>query len=237
MRKIQTIVVEDEPLAREGLLNYIQDIDFLEVKAACENALDANKILSSAPVDLMFLDIQMPKITGIDFLKSIKEPPMVIMTTAYPNFALQGYELDVLDYLVKPFPFDRFLKAVNKARDFFELKTRTIEKQEPAIREDFFFVKCDYRYEKVHFDDVLYVEGMENYIVIHTAAKQFMTLLRMKNIEEILPAPSFIRIHKSYIASIKAISSIDGNEVIVGNKKLPLSREKKSEILERLLKN
>jgi DNA-binding LytR/AlgR family response regulator len=237
MRKIQTIVVEDEPLAREGLLNYIQDIDFLEVKAACENALDANKVLSSAPVDLMFLDIQMPKITGIDFLKSIKEPPMVIMTTAYPNFALQGYELDVLDYLVKPFPFDRFLKAVNKARDFFELKTRTIEKQEPAIREDFFFVKCDYRYEKIHFDDVLYVEGMENYIVIHTAAKQFMTLLRMKNIEEILPAPSFIRIHKSYIASIKAISSIDGNEVIVGNKKLPLSREKKSEILERLLKN
>ncbi|SKC82145.1 LytR/AlgR family response regulator transcription factor [Ohtaekwangia koreensis] len=237
MRKIRTIVVEDEPLAREGLLNYIQDIDFLEVKAACENALEANKVLSSAPVDLMFLDIQMPKITGIDFLKSIKEPPMVIMTTAYPNFALQGYELDVLDYLVKPFPFDRFLKAVNKARDFFELKTRTTEKQEPAIREDFFFVKCDYRYEKIHFDDVLYVEGMENYIVIHTAAKQFMTLLRMKNIEEILPAPSFIRIHKSYIASIKAISSIDGNEVIVGNKKLPLSREKKSEILERLLKN
>jgi DNA-binding LytR/AlgR family response regulator len=232
MRKIQTIVVEDEPLAREGLLNYIQDIDFLEVKAACENALDANKVLSSAPVDLMFLDIQMPKITGIDFLKSIKEPPMVIMTTAYPNFALQGYELDVLDYLVKPFPFDRFLKAVNKSRE-----TRTTEKQEPAIREDFFFVKCDYRYEKIHFDDVLYVEGMENYIVIHTAAKQFMTLLRMKNIEEILPAPSFIRIHKSYIASIKAISSIDGNEVIIGNKKLPLSREKKSEILERLLKN
>lgn len=234
-RKIQTLVVEDEPLAREGLINYIKDIDFLVVKAACENALEANQVLTSAPIDLMFLDIQMPKITGIDFLKSIKEPPMVIMTTAYPNFALQGYELDVLDYLVKPFPFDRFLKAVNKARDFFELKTRTPE--HVATREDYFFVKCDYRYEKIHFDDVLYVEGMENYVVIHTAAKQFITLLRMKNIEETLPASAFIRIHKSYIASVKAISAIDGNEVVVGNKKLPLSREKKAEILERLLKN
>lgn len=234
-RKIQTLVVEDEPLAREGLINYIKDIDFLEMKAACENALEANQVLTSAPIELMFLDIQMPKITGIDFLKSIKEPPMVIMTTAYPNFALQGYELDVLDYLVKPFPFDRFLKAVNKARDFFELKTRAHETT--TAREDYFFVKCDYRYEKIHFDDVLYVEGMENYVIIHTAAKQFMTLLRMKNMEETLPAAAFIRIHKSYIASVKAISAIDGNEVVVGNKKLPLSREKKAEILERLLKN
>ena len=235
-RKIQTLVVEDEPLAREGLINYIKDIDFLEVKAACENALEANQVLTSTPIELMFLDIQMPRITGIDFLKSIKEPPMVIMTTAYPNFALQGYELDVLDYLVKPFPFDRFLKAVNKARDFFELKTRS---HEPAVttRDDYFFVKCDYRYEKIHFEDVLYVEGMENYVVIHTATKQFMTLLRMKNVEETLPPSSFIRIHKSYIASVKAISAIDGNEVVVGNKKLPLSREKKAEILERLLKN
>jgi len=236
MRKIQTIVVEDEPLAREGLLNYIRDIDFLEVKASCENALEANQALSGGNIDLMFLDIQMPKITGIDFLKSLKEPPMVIMTTAYPNFALQGYELDVLDYLVKPFPFDRFLKSVNKARDFFELKTKPRERDEKP-KEDYFFVKCDYRYEKIHFDDVQYVEGMENYVVIHTAAKQFMTLLRMKNMEEILPAMSFVRIHKSYIASIKAISSIDGNEVVIGHKKLPLSREKKTEILDRLLRN
>lgn len=120
--KIQTIIVEDEPLAREGLLSYVREIDFLEVKAVCEDALEANRVLGSIPVDLMFLDIQMPKITGIEFLKSLKEPPMAIMTTAYPNFALQGYELDVVDYLVKPFPFERFLKSVNKARDFFDLK-------------------------------------------------------------------------------------------------------------------
>jgi DNA-binding LytR/AlgR family response regulator len=232
--KIQTIIVEDEPLAREGLLNYIGEVDFLAVKKVCEDALDANKVLASEKVDLMFLDVQMPKITGIDFLKSLKNPPIVIMTTAYPNFALQGYELDVLDYLVKPFPFDRFLKAANKAREYFELKkapeTRT-------IKEDYFFVKCDYRYEKIHFHDILFIEGMENYVVIHTTSQKFVTLLRMKTVEETIPASDFIRIHKSFIVSVRAISSIDGNEVIISGKRLPMSREKKSEIMARVLKN
>jgi DNA-binding LytR/AlgR family response regulator len=233
MRNIQTLIVEDEPLAREGLQMYVREIGFLEVKGVCEDALSANKMLSDHSVDLMFLDIQMPKLTGIDFLKSIKNPPMVIMTTAYPNFALQGYELDVIDYLVKPYPFDRFLKAVNKARDFFDLKYKPAE----TPKEDFFFVKCDYRYEKIHFNDVLYVEGMENYVVIYTAAQKYVTLLRMKNIEEALPGGDFLRIHKSYIVSTRAVTSIDGNEVIVAGKRLPLSREKKAEILEKLVKN
>ncbi len=233
--KIKTIVVEDEPLAREGLLNYIKEVDFLSVSHVCEDALEANRVLASEKVDLMFLDIQMPKLTGIDFLKSLKNPPMAIMTTAYPNFALQGYELDVLDYLVKPFPFDRFLKAVNKSRDFFELKQKGNELTKPE--HDYFFVKCDYRFEKIHFQDILFVEGMENYVVIHTVAQKFMTLLRMKTIEESVPASDFMRIHKSFIVSIRAISSIDGNEVIVAGKRLPISREKKGEILERVLKN
>jgi DNA-binding LytR/AlgR family response regulator len=233
MRKIQTLIVEDEPLAREGLQMYVREIGFLEIKGVCEDALSANKMLSDQSIDLMFLDIQMPKLTGIDFLKSIKNPPMVIMTTAYPNFALQGYELDVIDYLVKPYPFDRFLKAVNKARDFFDLKHKPAE----TPKEDFFFVKCDYRYEKIQFNDVLYVEGMENYVVIYTAAQKYVTLLRMKNIEETLPSGDFLRIHKSYIVSTRAVTSIDGNEVIVAGKRLPLSREKKAEILEKLVKN
>jgi DNA-binding LytR/AlgR family response regulator len=232
--KIKTIIVEDEPLAREGLLNYIREVDFLQVNKVCEDALEANQTLALEKIDLMFLDIQMPKITGIDFLKSLKHPPMVVMTTAYPNFALQGYELDVLDYLVKPFPFDRFLKAVNKAREFFQLKTKG---PAPGPNElDYFFIKCDYRYEKIHFTDVLYVEGMENYVVIHTAAQKFVTLLRMKTIEETLPASDFIRIHKSFIVSLRAISSIDGNEVIVAGKRLPISREKRNEILEKVVK-
>lgn len=232
-RNLQTIIVEDEPLAREGLMMYIREVDFLEVKAVCEDALQANKELANHPVDLMFLDVQMPKLTGIDFMKSLKNPPLVIMTTAYPNFALQGFELDVVDYLVKPYPFDRFWKAANKAKDLFELRGQPASK----AREDFFFVKCDYRFEKIRFDEVVYVEGMENYVVIHTASQKYVTLLRMKSMEETLPPGDFIRIHKSYIASVKAISAIDGNEVIVGGKRIPLSRDKKAEILERLVKN
>src|SRR5690606_16281302 len=166
---------------------------------------DANKVLANERIDLMFLDIQMPKITGIDFLKSLKNPPMVILTTAYPNFALQGYELDVVDYLVKPFPFDRFLKASNKARDLYNLKNNTPGSE---TKDEYFFIKVDYRYEKIYFSDVLFVEGMENYVVIHTAAQKFVTMLRMKTMEETLPASDFIRVHKSFIVSQRAITSI-----------------------------
>jgi DNA-binding LytR/AlgR family response regulator len=231
--KIKTLVVEDEPLAREGLLNYLQEIDFAEVVGVCENALQANEHLASGSVDLMLLDIQMPKVTGIEFIKSLKHPPLVIFTTAYPNFALQGYELDILDYLVKPFPLERLLKAMNKAREFFLLKNKGVQ---PSA-ERFFFVKCDQRYEKIIFDEVLFVEGMENYVVIHTLAKKFITLMRMKDLEEKLPANEFIRVHKSYIVAVKAITSIDGNDLIIAGKNIPMSREKKSEILEVLLRN
>ena len=235
--RVRTIVVEDEDLAREGLLNYIREVDFLDVVKECEDAIDANKALATGKVDLMFLDIQMPKITGLDFLKSLKNPPMVIVTTAYPNFALQGYELDVLDYLVKPFPFERFLKAANKARDFFELKNRQRGTDTLKSGADYFFVKCDYRYEKIHFKDILYIEGMENYIVIWTAAQKYMTLLRMKTIEEMLPTSDFMRIHKSFIVSTPAITSIDGNNVVIAGKRLPISREMKTKIMEKVIKN
>jgi len=231
--KIKTLVVEDEPLAREGLLSYLKEIDFAEVVGVCENALQANEYLASGSVDLMLLDIQMPKVTGIEFIKSLKNPPLVIFTTAYPNFALQGYELDILDYLVKPFPLERLLKAMNKAREFFLLKNKGVQ----SSAERFFFVKSDQRYEKIIFDDVLFVEGMENYVVIHTSVKKFITLMRMKDLEEKLPADEFMRVHKSYIVAIKAISSIDGSDLIVAGKNIPMSREKKSEILEILLRN
>jgi len=235
--KIKTIIVEDEHLAREGLVNYIHEVDFIEIVRECENAMEANQILASEKVDLMFLDVYMPKITGLDFLKSLKNPPMVIVTTAYPNFALQGYELDVLDYLVKPFPFNRFLKAANKARDFFELKSNQPASDNLKSGLDYFFIKCEYRYEKIHFKDILYIEGMENYIVIWTNTQKYITLLRMKTIEETLPSAQFMRIHKSFIVSILAITAIDGNELVVGGKRLPISREKKNEIMERVIKN
>lgn len=154
-----------------------------------------------------------------------------VITTAYPNFALQGFELDVLDYLIKPFPFERLLKAANKARDFYQM----INKPETQAS-DFFFVKCEHRYEKILFREVTFVEGMENYVVIHTLTQKFVTLMRMKTIEDLLPAANFIRTHKSYIVAMGAITSIDGNDLVVAGKYLPMSREKKTEIMELLLK-
>lgn len=233
--RIRTMVVEDEPLAREGLLSYIARVDFLEVVSVCEDALQANQVLAAEKIDLMFLDVQMPGITGIDLLKTLKNPPIVILTTAYPNFALQGYEMEVLDYLVKPFPFERFLKAANRAHEFFELMNRPSHPQ-PQM-EDYFFVKCDNRYEKVCYADILYVEGMENYVIIHTTTQRLMTLLRMKTMEELLPASFFMRIHKSYIVSLQAITALDGNEVVVAGRRLPVSREKKGEMLSKVIKN
>jgi DNA-binding LytR/AlgR family response regulator len=238
MNKLRTLVVEDEPLAREGLLAYIRDIEFLELVGVCENALEANKQLHALRPDLMFLDIHMPKLSGIDFLKSLSQPPMVIMTTAYPNFALQGYELNVMDYLVKPYPFDRFLKAVNKALDYHMLKQsprhspETIE--EPGAQ--YVFVKADNKWEKILFEDVHYVEGMENYVAFHTASGRVITLLTMKRVEELLPPKEFIRIHKSYLVALSKIRSVEGNEVLVGTRKLPISRQKRAEVMEALLR-
>ncbi len=232
MIQLKTIIVEDEPLAREGLLSYLAQIDFIQVKGVCEDALQANQVLASEEIDLMFLDIQMLRLTGIEFLKSLKSKPMVVMTTAYPNFALQGFELDVLDYLIKPFPFERLLKSANKARDFYQMKNRP-EQQQAA---DFFFIKCEHRYERIVIKEVTYVEGMENYVVIHTPSQKFVTLMRMKAVEELLPSSNFIRTHKSYIVALSAITSIDGNDLVVSGKHLPMSREKKPEIMELLLK-
>lgn len=232
-KTIKTIIVEDEPLARSGLEEYVKQVAFLDLCALCENAMEANNAISLHRPDLMFLDIQMPRITGIEFLKSLQNPPMVVFTTAYPNYALQGFELDVVDYLVKPYPFDRFLKATNKALDLFMLKNKPGEELPPGL--PYMFVKTTNKLEKVVFKDVIFVEAMENYMVIHTAGQKLMTMMTMKNLEETLPATDFIRIHKSFIINIEKVDAIDGNEVIVSGRKLPLSRQRKQEVLERIL--
>jgi len=233
--KIKTILVEDEPLAREGLKSYIREIEFLDLVAVCENALEANDALSSENPDLMFLDIQMPKITGLDFLKSLKKPPLVIFTTAFPNYALQGFELDVVDYLVKPYPFDRFLKAVNKARDLFKLKNPPdLNSSQPK---DHFYVKVDNILKRVDFADIVYIEGMENYVAIHTTNGRLITLMTMKSMEESLPIGEFYRVHKTYIISKAKVKGIIGNEIDMGISKVPLSRVRRSEIISDLTGN
>jgi DNA-binding LytR/AlgR family response regulator len=233
--KIKTILVEDEPLAREGLKSYIREIEFLDLVALCENALEANDALASEIPDLMFLDIQMPKITGLDFLKSLNKPPMVIFTTAYPNYALQGFELDVVDYLVKPYPFDRFLKAVNKARELFELKNPSVINA--ILPKDHFYVKVDNILKRVDFRDIVYIEGMENYVAIHTVNGRLITLMTMKSMEENLPKKDFLRVHKTYIISRAKVQAIIGNEIDMGISKVPLSRVRRSEIISDLTGN
>lgn len=234
-RKLNVLIVEDEHLAAEGLKAYVAEIDFLHLVAYCENALVANRMLTEHSIDLLFLDIQMPKLTGIDFLKSLSHPPMVIFTTAYPNYALQGYELDVIDYLVKPYPFDRFLKAVNKAKDRFSMEQSSqaeISKKDAA----YFFVKTDQKLEKVIVEDICFIQAMENYVVIHTQNQKIMSLMTVKSMEEKLPDSEFLRIHKSYIVNINKVVSIEGNSLNVKSQRLPISRQKKQEVLERIIR-
>lgn len=231
--KIKVIIVEDEPLARSGLETYIKDVDFLQLCEVCENAMEANNALHKHKPQLMFLDIEMPRLTGIEFLKSLQNPPMVIFTTAYPNYALQGFELDVIDYLVKPYSFARFLKAVNKAHDLFLLKSS--ETGNPENAPDYFFVKANNKLERVVYSDILYIEAMENYIIIYTPQQKLITLLTMKSLEDSLPSENFLRIHKSYIVNKNSIHAIDGNELLVGAARLPISRQKKQEILVKMI--
>lgn len=230
--ELKVIAVEDEPLARAGLVSFIHEVKFLKLLRECENALEANLALSDTAPDLMFLDIQMPKITGIDFLKSLQKPPLVIFTTAYPNYALQGFDLDVVDYLVKPYPFDRFLKAANKARALHQLKNGNLT---PIRAKDHFFAKADNKMERINFQDIFYVEAMENYVAIFSQKGRTITLMTMKTMEDILPARYFLRIHKTYLISIDKIQSIEGNEVRVNGKLLPISRQRRKEILDRLI--
>jgi DNA-binding LytR/AlgR family response regulator len=232
--KLSVIIVEDEHLARTGLLAYIKEVAFLELLEVCEDALEANQALMKHKPDLVFLDIQMPKMTGIDFLKSLSRPPMVIFTTAYPNYALQGFELDVVDYLVKPYPFDRFLKAVNKAQELHLLKTNSASAQGLPAAKTHFFVKTDNKLERINMDEILYAEAMENYVSIVTVNGKTITLMSMKALEELLPAELFLRIHKTYIVAINKVQAIQGNEVLIGNKHIPFSRQKRNEVMDRL---
>lgn len=229
--KMRAIIVEDEPLARQGLESYVREIECLELCGVCENALQANEMIASQKPDLMFLDIQMPKITGLDFLKTLTNPPLVILTTAYPNYALQGFELNVVDYLVKPYPFDRFIKAVNKAKEILELKQNRNTFTASTIEKEHFYIKVDNALKRINFVDIYYIEGMENYASIFTAKDRFITLMTMKSLEELLPRSEFLRVHKTYIVSKSKVLGIMGNELDMGFSKIPISRSRRNEII------
>ena len=230
---INCVIIDDEPLAREGIASYVSEIPFLTLITTCESAVEYSKLPPQQPIDLMFLDIQMPKLTGLDFLKTIQHPPMVIITTAYSEYALDGFQLNVLDYLVKPVTFDRFFKSVNKAKDYYHL----LNQQPPSGQADnYFFVKCGTKYEKICFDDVLFVEGLQNYITIYTSKGKYITMHYLKTLEEeYLKNNSFMRVHKSYIVSIHKIESIQGNEIFIGTHRIPISRNYRDQVLQQVV--
>ncbi|MCW3118182.1 MAG: DNA-binding response regulator [Chitinophagaceae bacterium] len=234
---INCIIIDDEPLARKGLREYIADIDFLKLAGEFDTPLKAVELLNNGDIQLLFLDIQMPKITGLEFLKTIQHTPPVIFTTAYPQYALEGFELNALDYLVKPVSFDRFLKAAIKAKEYYEVRQKNIAREnEVAVTQDYFFVKADNKLMKIFFDDVLFVEALQNYVTIHTKDRKYITYLTFKSVEEYLPVDKFTKTHKSYIVSLSKIDSIEGNEIHIANHHIPISRNEKDAFMEILLK-
>lgn len=231
--KIKCILVDDEPLARKGLKEYIADTDFLELVGEFDSPLKAMDLIGKGEVQLLFLDIQMPRITGLDFFRSLQNPPPVIFTTAYPQYALEGFEVNALDYLVKPVSFDRFLKAALKAKEYYEVR----EGNSSAGPSDYFFIKADNRLVKIFFEEVLYVEALQNYVTVHTTGKKYMTYLTFRSVEEYLPADKFLKVHKSYIVAVSKIDSIEGSDIRIGDRHIPVSRNQKEEVMEKLLRN
>lgn len=214
--KINCIAIEDEPLALKKIKAFIEQVDFLNLMGGFNNAIDAMGFLKTNSVDLIFLDVRMKKLSGIQFLESLQIRPKVIITSAYDEYALKGYELDVADYLLKPFTFERFLKSVDKVYN-------QINSIESGYSNDYIFVKTEYRIEKVEINDILYIQGMKDYLQIHTTDRKIMTLQTFRNLLEILPQINFQRVHNSYVVSISKIDNIERNRIRIGKEFIPIS--------------
>lgn len=237
---ITCLIVDDEPLARNLLKEYVSKVAYMELKGTCSSALEAIEFLRHQTVDMLFLDIQMPDLTGISFLKALQKKPLVVFTTAYSEYALESYDLDVVDYLLKPVTFERFMRAVEKVSQRMisgPIVSPTIETTHSVESPSFIFVKDGTKLVKVNWDDILYIEGLKDYVTIHTPEQKIITLQRLKVLETQLPADKFIRIHNSYIVSVKAINVIFKNEVQIGKMLLPISDSYKKSFKEFVEKN
>lgn len=227
------IAVDDELLALNIIKDFCSKIPFINLVDTCSNAMDAITLINQHKIDLIFLDIQMPYITGIDFCKTLNgtNSPLIIFTTAYSEHALEGFELNAVDYLIKPIPFERFLKAVNKAFELTELRKKKIpariQEFKQSLQPNYMMIKCEYTTVKVNFESILYIEGLKDYVKIYTKEKLLLTKSTMKNIEAKLPDSIFMRIHKSYIVSLQSINKIENNRIIFGDKRIPVGDQYK----------
>jgi DNA-binding LytR/AlgR family response regulator len=229
--------VEDEPLARNLLSDYVKKVAYLELVEASSNPLRALEVLRNNQIDVMFLDIQMPEITGITLLKTLQKKPLVILTTAYSEYALESYDLDVVDYLLKPITFDRFLKALDKASQRISPPAVAQEQVAPEPGSPFVFIKDGTKLVKINYDDILFVEGLKDYVTIVTKTQKIVSLQRLKSLETQLPADKFLRIHHSYIIAIKAVDTIHKGEVQIGTHFIPISDSYKKAFKEFIERN
>lgn len=216
--------------------DYVRQTPGLVYKGTCEDVLGAMQQLHTEKIDLIFLDINLPKISGLDFIKTLNQNYHIILTTAYHQYAVEGFNLDVMDYLLKPITFERFLKAVNKTRDYHALLHKT-EPNAAAADLDYFFVKSENKLEKVNFSDILYVESLANYVTIQTVQKKITTYSTLKNVEAYLPPKRFVKVQKSFIVSVEKIERIEGNEIIIAGKSIPISRTNRDEVMGLIVTN
>ena len=233
--KYSCLIVDDEQLARKLLQEFVSKIPNLELRGMCKNPLEAMEIMQAETIDILFLDIQMPELTGVEFIKTMQIKPAIIFTTAYSEYALEGYQLDVIDYLVKPFPLNRFIKAVNKAIEFIELKRNASKGNGGnSVDSNHILLHADHKIYKVKLDEILYIEGLKEYVSYFTKEKRIIVLQSLRAIEESLPADRFIRVHRSYIVPIDRIKTLDGNQVQIGDKLIPIGRSYKDEVMRRV---
>ncbi len=239
MNELTCLIVDDEELARTLLENYVTRLPYLNLVGKCSNPIEALQLLQNQSVDLIFLDIQMPEMIGTDFLKSLSQKPMVVFTTAYAEYALEGYELNVVDYLLKPFPFERFLKAVNKASDLAKLKSKeggnsTISSESSTNEKNYILVKSEHKVHRIFFDDIQYIQSMQEYVAYFTPNGRILSLGSLKKLETDLPKNQFLRIHKSYIISKVKVSTLEGNMVHIGKEKIPIGASYREGVLKLL---
>ena len=231
--KLRCVIVDDEPVARQGLAEDIRAIDFMEVTGIADSALQAMELLAKLSPDLLFLDIEMPKLNGFDLLHSLQNPPLVILTTAYSHYAPESYDAGVIDYLLKPVSFDRLLKACNKARDFHKHQIAPPGEASP----EYFFVRSNGRYEKIMVNELLFVEAADNYIFLYTTGRKFLVYRTLKSMEEYLPAGRFIKVHKSFIIAFDKVESFENNQLFIKKFCIPVSRNFREALVSRMAGN
>jgi len=236
---MKCVIIDDEPLAVELLEDFVRKVDSLELVSTFNNAIDAVSYINQTNIDLIFLDIQMPHFSGIEFLNTIEKKPLIIFTTAYSDYAVEGFNLGAVDYLVKPIPFHRFLKSVVRAQQIFNPATAIQAISEnttpPELEQDFMFVRAEYENVKMNFADILFIEGLKDYVKIYTTDNKFtLTLISLIKLENLLSSKGFSRIHRSYIINIKHVKSIQKNKVLISDKRIPISESYKTAFFEKI---